>query len=276
MNARAEIQLGVRHGLPIEAYHSGPGVSNTGLSDLARGPHYFHAWHLDPRRPPEPEKVSQLEGNLAHCAILEPLEFPKRYVVGPDERRNTKVWKAFEESLQPGQTAIKPDQARTAWDQTWRVMAHPAAGPLIRAGQPEVSATWIDEKTGELCRCRPDCVSPTTGGVILVDVKTCGEASADDFSRQIARMGYHRQAALYSDGYAQASGEHVVGFVFVAVEMAWPYTVGAFMLDDESLAVGRREVRDLLDLYAHCKAVDDWPSPSSSVELVSLPAWAKR
>ncbi len=268
--------LGLHHGLPIADYHKARGISNSGLSDFARSPAHFYAWHLNENRPLEEETPAQLVGNLAHCAILEPNEFPKRYAVGPCNDKRLKAWKEWEGQQDDDSTAqlIRPSQAETAWQQAASVRRIPDVDALLRNGQPEVSAFWIDPATGELCRCRPDWVHPAGDGVILADVKTCGNASPREFARQCARMGYHRQAAFYSDGYALAAGAPVLGFVFIAVEDAWPYHASAVMLDDESLAKGRAEIAELLPRYAQCRATNTWPGYAESIELISLPSWA--
>lgn len=265
----------VLHDVPIAVYHASAGVSNSGLADFARSPRHYHALHLDPDRPPREETAAQLAGNLAHCAILEPEAFATRYVVGPNCRRGTKLWDAFEASLSSGQTGIKPDDHFNAKAQAASVRALPEVAALLARGHPEVSAYWIDPSTGQLCRCRPDWVHPVGDpGVILLDVKTCGDASPHEFARQCARMGYHRQAAFYSDGYALASGRPVLGFVFIAVETAWPYAASAVMLDDESTQKGRAEIAALLPRFAACTQAGTWPGYSSAIELVSLPSWA--
>ena len=134
---------------------------------------------------------------------------------------------------------------------------------------------WIDALTGEPCRCRPDCVADYGARrVVLLDVKTCGDASANEFRRQVARKRYHVQAAYYSDGYAFAAGVEVMGFVFVAVESEWPYAASALMLDPRSLEQGRAEYRRNLDTYAACRRKGEWPGYGDAVQLIELPGWA--
>ncbi|MFY3553344.1 PD-(D/E)XK nuclease-like domain-containing protein [Achromobacter insolitus] len=262
-------------GQDIEAYHRGPGISKTGLDHVARSPATFYALHLDPARPPEKERAGQLEGQLAHCAILEPAEFDKRYMVGPDVSRATKAWKEWEASLPAGVIAIKPDQRETALRQAESVRRLPDVAEAQAAGRPEVSAYWIDPDTGVLCRCRPDWVHPAgDGGVILLDVKTYSDASPAEFARQIARKRYHVQDAFYSDGFARASGLDVLAFVFVAVETEWPYAASAVMLDAPSKAQGMQQVRRDLTTYAACLAANEWPGHGTGIHQVSLPAWA--
>jgi len=270
---KRDLPTGIVHGLDADQYHAMPGISNSGLNDLARSPLHYYSLHLDPNRPDPAEKAGQLAGTLAHCAILEPAEFDKRYAIGPDVSRATKEWKAWEAS--EARQAIKPQDSATAQAQALSVRALPDVARLLSAGQPEVSAFWIDEATGSQCRCRPDWVYPVNAtSVILLDVKTYSSADPDEFSRQVARKGYHRQAAWYSDGYAAASGLQVLGFVFVAVESDWPHAACACMLDDESLDKGRQEYRGLLDTYAACQRAGVWPGYAPSIVPISLPAWA--
>jgi hypothetical protein len=266
--------VGIVPGMPIETYHALPPVSNSGLNDFARSPHHFFHLHRNPFRPAPEPKQGHLEGQLAHCAILEPGEFLCRYKVAPVMNRNTKVWKQFVED-NPRHVCIQTDQADTALAQARSVATLPEVEQLLSRGRPEVSAFWLDEATGLACRCRPDFVHPIDDRrVILVDVKTCGDASTREFGRQVARKGYHRQAAFYSDGYAAAAGVEVVGFVFVAVEMAWPYAASAVMLDDEGLAQGRADYRALLERLAECERANKWPGYCSTVEQITLPRWA--
>lgn len=264
-------------GQDIEAYHRGPGISKTGLDHVARSPALFYALHLDPGRPAEKERAGQLEGQLAHCAILEPAEFDRRYAVGPDVSRATKAWKEWEASLPAGVIAIKPDQRETALRQAESVRRLPDVAEALAAGRPEVSAYWIDPDTGVLCRCRPDWVHPAgESGVVLLDVKTYSDASPAEFARQIARKRYHVQDAFYSEGFGRAAGVDVLGFVFVAVETEWPFAASAVMLDEPGRDVGRIQYRRDLDTYARCLAANEWPGYGAAIHQVSLPAWASK
>lgn len=262
-------------GQDIEAYHRGPGISKTGLDHVARSPALFYALHLDPTRPAEKERAGQLEGQLAHCAILEPAEFDKRYVVGPDVSRATKAWKEWEASLPAGVIAIKPDQRETALRQAESVRRLPDVAEALAAGRPEVSAYWIDPDTGVLCRCRPDWVHPAgESGVVLLDVKTFSDASPAEFARQIARKRYHVQDAFYSEGFGRAAGVDVLGFVFVAVETEWPFAASAVMLDEPGKRQGVIDMRRDLTTYAACLKANDWPGHGAAIHQVSMPAWA--
>lgn len=268
--------FGLVRGLGAEAYHAAGGLSYSGLKLLARSPAHYFAWKLD-ERAPVVERAGQLEGTLAHCLILEPGEFPFRYAVGPDvATRASREWKEFA-AAHADKICIKPAQMAAAQAQAASVRALPEVARLLAAGEPEVCAFWRDEATGVSCQCRPDWAHPvgseTAPGAILVDVKTCSDASPAEFARQVARKRYHWQAAFYSDGYAVAAGVPVVGFVFVAVEDEWPFAACAVMLDDASLETARREIAPMVERFAACQREGLWPGYPTGIAQIELPAW---
>lgn len=275
-------------GLPIKAYHGDDSaISNTGLGAMARSPRHFYARHIDPLRPEKVESASaiasHLEGNLLHCATLEPDAFASRYKVGPCNDKRVKEWKDFERDVRAavgyGVDCITPDQRDLALAQAESVRSNAEIAALMRHGEAEVSAYWVDPITGVRCRCRPDFRSGTgkrRKSSILIDLKGYGDARADEFALQVARMGYARQAAYYSDGYEIASGHPVVGFLFVVVENVYPFAAAAYMLPEEWLDYGRREYRALLDLYAQCRTSNVWPGPSDGIQLLPVPHWIAR
>lgn len=262
-------------GLSNTDYHATSALSNSGLSYLSRSPEIFYARVLDPNRPPEKARAGQLEGTLAHCAILEPGEFAKRYRVGPKvSSRSVNAWKEAEDMASAdGMDLIKPEQYDTAMRQAESVRRLPEIAELLSAGEPEISAFWRDPATGVLCKCRPDWTHPAGDGVILMDVKTYSDASPREFARQIARKGYYRQAAWYSGGYQLAVGIPVLAFIFLAVETEYPFAASAVLLDDAARMQGARECARLTELYATCMERQEWPGYSRAIEMVSLPRY---
>lgn len=277
----------------INVYHAMPGISKTGLDLIERSPAHYHAMYLNPERPPQKERAGQLEGTLAHCAILEPEAFHHRYIVVPDHapRRPTEAqWNAkkpSEDSIAAmawwnefnlthvKQRVISAAQYETAMRQAESVRALPEVAEALALGKAEVSAFWIDSETGEPCRCRPDWVNGCgANSAILLDVKTYGNASTDEFIRQVERKRYHVQDAFYSDGYALATGLQTLGFVFVVVETEWPYAANAVMLGEPSREEGRDAYRSALKIYAECRRTGTWPGYGSQIQICDLPARA--
>ncbi|GAA4400483.1 PD-(D/E)XK nuclease-like domain-containing protein [Quisquiliibacterium transsilvanicum] len=278
MNALAEpvIAPGLHRDMPAEQYHAIQAMSAGGLKRMRKSPAHFYGMQLDPSRPASGDPTPAMKnGTLVHCCIFEPDAVKGRYVVRPDglsfSTKDGKAWRDAQ-SLE----IIDGDQLASARAQAAALRALPDLEPLLADGYGEASAFWIDEATGELCKCRPDWVSPAGDGVILVDGKTCQDASPDGFGRAIWNMDYWLQAAWYSDGFEAATGLRVHGFVFGAVESTWPHAAAAYMLSDDVLDAARRENRRLLNLYAECKRTGVWPGYAPGISLIQLPAWAQR
>lgn len=286
------------HNMPIADYHASTALSNGGLSDLAQCPAMFWANRLNPNRPPEVEKESHLHGNLAHCAFFEPHEFDKRYVALPEDapkKPTAAQWAAKKPSPESvaamewwkdygkqhsGKRIITLEQATVAKLQAESLMALESVWgglsmrKLFVMGKPEVSAFWKDPLTGVRCRARPDfVVQINERQCILIDGKTYSSAERSEVVRQIARMGYYRQAGHYTVGYHIASGLEVVAFIFAFVETQYPYLAGSYMLGEESLSEGLLQQRELVDLYADCLRTNKWPSYTASTQVVDLPPY---
>jgi hypothetical protein len=294
MNARTPM-LGVYPGLTNADYHALQGVNNSLLSSMHRSPAHAYALHIDPDRARRSPTPAMMAGTLAHCAILEYDDFGTRYHVAPTNapKQPTKAqWSAKSPSADSlaamswwtdfnahtgGAEVITIDQYALAQQQRSAVMSRSDLGLYFSSGTAEQSAFWIDKDTGLLCKCRPDWVHTLPDGrAIIVDVKTTQDAGSEEFSRSVWKFGYHRQAAWYSRGWAAASGQEVAGFVFAAVSSEHPVLAAAYMLDDESAAQGADECSELLALYAECKRTGKWPGYGGTVQLISLPKYARR
>lgn len=282
--------------MPAEIYHAIPAMSAGGLKRMRASPAHFFGMQLDPDRPPPGDPTASMKnGTLTHCCLFEPDQVAARYVVLPDNapRKPTAIqraakkpspetleaivwWDDFERAHQ-GAEIVERAQLAAAWRQANNMRALPDVGALLQSGQGEASIFWRDPVTGELCKCRPDWLSPAGAeGLIVVDGKTTADASPEGFARACWNMDYPLQAAWYSDGIAQALQKTVHGFVFAVAENSWPHQAAAYMLDDDVMAWARRENRRLLDLYAECKRTGIWPGYPQEIQPITMPAWAQK
>lgn len=278
MNAPDAVPLGLSLDLPAERYHSIAAMSAGGLKRMRMSPAHFYGSQLDPERPTssgEPTAAMKA-GTLFHVALFEPHALLARYVVKPDGLNlTTKDGRAWKDAVQPGIEIVDGAAMSKALTQAERVRADPELGALLSEGYGEASAFWIDAETGELCKCRPDWTSPAGDGVILIDGKSCQDASPTGFARTAWNMGYIHAAAWYTDGFEAATGQRVHGYVFAAVEHEWPHIAKGWMVPDDALDSARRENRRTLNLYAECKRTGVWPGYSPGISLITLPRWAQ-
>lgn len=257
------------HDITNEAYHAGPGISKTGLWDIwKRTPAHF----MGAER--KNTKAKDF-GTAAHTAILEPEIFEKAYCVAPDGNKNSNVYKDAALYLtNQGFTLLSKaeyDAVRWIRDEAER---HPIIRRLRQDAVMEQSGYWIDEETGELCRCRPDIYSRKNR--LIGDIKTSKAADLESFSRDVANYGYHVQEAYYSDGWQAAGGGAVDGFVFIVVEKEPPFLFALYELDPDSVEEGRQIYRTALKIYAECRRTNHWPGYADKVQELRLPKWAFR
>lgn len=316
-----EPRLGVIPGLSNAEYHGGPGISKSGLDVISKSPAHYRHSRAQGYTAPTP---SQRIGTLAHSYILEhdtfwdhyalPFEAPEGALdtvaqlkdrlkeVGekvastakkPDLIAQLKAADPAAVILDDVKAAytvevgdreiITPDELEKLEGMRASILRHPKASKLLAPGSgvAELSCYWIDEETGVLCRCRPDWWRHDG---VIVDLKTCRDASYDGFQKSIWEWGYYKQDPFYQDGInealKQAGGTCEMpaprAFVFVAIEPVAPYPCSVFLLEQEPRELGRRDYREALNTYAECLRTDEWPAYSAEIESISLPEWVMR
>jgi exodeoxyribonuclease VIII len=273
---------GLFYDIPIEKYHaSKKAIGSSGIKEVLDCPALYFGQNLDPERPQEekPDTTSQVFGNLAHCALFEPAVLNDRYRVGPDvHSKNLKVWQEFKKECEScGCIPIDSKQYKAAKKIRQSALLLPELKEALEhpGGRGETSAYWRDERTGVLCKCRPDWTMPVGDkACILWDGKTYATGNTEEFARQVPRMGYDIQNAWYADGFSQASGLLVLAFIFIVIGNEWPHPVNLCVLDEAAIASGARKYRRGLDTYAECVKTGNWPGYAPGIKTISLAPWA--
>lgn len=270
MTAPMEILPGVYPDLSNEAYHSGPGLSKSGLDLLAKSPYLFRY-----RPKPEPSKAL-LIGSAFHASTLEPHTYANLFAVAPEINARTNAGKAELETFRQanaGKSILTAEDAEKVAAMAQAARCHPVAAQLLAAGVAETSIYHRDEPTGELLKVRPDWIVDD----LIVDLKSTEDASAIGFSKSCANYRYHVQAAYYLDIANAVMDRRFTAFIFIAVEKSPPYQVAVYHADYEMIMAGRMEYRRLVDLYHECRVSDRWPGLNDGrIEAISLPRWATR
>lgn len=233
----------------------------------------------------EPETKALRLGRALHVAVLQPAEAERLLVREPAVRRQTNAGKAelraWRSELPEGAIVLSYDEQQLVVRMADALRRDPLAGPLLeREGETELPLRWTDPESGLPCKCMLDKYFETRdrAAVRVLDLKTTADPRPEEFAKSVAKYGYHRQDAMYRDAASRFAGGRPCSFIFLAVRSAPPFEVAVFDLDDQAVAIGRRQIRAALRQLADHAGAGDWRSRWQGVDArpttLSLPAYA--
>ena len=255
-------------------YRAMPGLNKSSIEQILRCPLEYK---LGLETPAEATPAMAF-GTLVHSMILEPETVDSLYHV-MSQPATTKAGKAEKaQALEEGKTIVNASDFARAKAMQARVQAHPAASWLLSLpGHSEVSMFWeMQTEDGRVrqCKARADRIAQIGDGEVVLDLKThSGPVSPAELERTVAKFGYHRQAAWYSDGYERIAGKPCLGFYFVFISTTAPYLVTAGKMSDEASAIGWGDCLRAEKTLYECEKSGKWPGYADSLIEIDLPAW---
>jgi len=247
---------------------------------IAQSPaHYLWA----KEHPSEPTPAQRL-GTAIHSAILEPADFRQIMIVKPifsgytkkGELTTSENCTEVQEKSQAwhlehhGKMILKQEELDTIDGILRAISAHKQAARLMSEGHAEESLFWKDPESGIELKTRPDFVRE---GHIVVDVKSCLDASYYAFQKEIVSRGIHIQAAMQLDGCSAVHGGHFDTHITIAVEKEEPFALQCFQMDEHAIQEGRQLYYAALKTLAQCEKSKVFPA-YPELTPVSLPSWA--
>lgn len=256
-------------------------------------------WTLRTRTPgharQESEKVTKplQDGTMIHTAILQPEEFPIRYMVmppfeshpenvtkqgkKPTSPKATVYYKAkvanFESAcLRDGVQIVTRDDYDMAYEIAAQIRRHDTASRFFKRGvSTEAVAVWREQKYGYLCKARFDGLVegelPTAA-----DLKTAEDASDEAFDRSARKYGYRFQAAWYLSGLS-VLGLHNPNFIFIVCEKSAPWGINVVEFDRDILHLAWKQVQQSLDIYHRCHESGEWPTYGGGINTIKASKW---
>lgn len=270
------IAIGVHKNLDIEDYHGDKNsISRSSLMDFKQSPKKYWAKHLNPERPPKEIKDSWEFGTAFHTLILEPKLFEEQYFILPEKVLLKKVGReAYEEYKkveEEAQTTKKQVLSRTDYSKLCgmqvALFSNERATRLIRNGIYESSYFWQDEHTGLIVKSRPDILNYGA----YIDLKTIDDASPEYYQREMAKYGYHIQAAMTKDAVFELEKVKLDACINICVEKKYPYSVGIYIIDESAIETGQYEYKQLLLDLKTCIINNEFND--YEVQTIGLPRW---
>jgi hypothetical protein len=195
-------------------YHSMHGVSASMLKALAQSPTQYKREYVDGIRDDPTREM--IFGTAFHCLVLEEQDFNHRYHVEPKvDRRTTAGKAAWAGAMIASQGRILLNDAELNKLLDMRHKLRSMAWWQDYAGRPdaEVETVYTWHENGIDYRAMIDIYVPSLG--LIIDIKTCQDASPIKFSSEILSRYYDIQAAQYIRAI-KAAGRRFTSFAFAA------------------------------------------------------------
>ena len=256
-------------------YRQHPAVSRSELWKIRESPEKFKYF----KEHPEESTPALVLGQALHKLALQPESFYDEFAVSETYDRRTKVGKeaytAFCEA-NSGKTIITAEQFQQINGMVKSMFENPMSRKILMgAASKEKEYFWIDEPTGEECKCRADIVTKIGEIPLVVDIKTTTCAETEFFMKEAVKYGYDFQSGFYCDGINKCEGvEH--GFCIIAVEKEEPYAVNILMADKNFMQRGTDLFREYIGIYHECKQSGNWYGylgKTGAVNDLKLPAY---
>lgn len=247
-------------------YREHDGISKSQLFEISKSPYHLKYAMEHPKE----DTKALLFGRAAHKYILEKEDFFNEFVILPNIDRRTSAGKeAYAKFLldSEGKEVVSIDDYEVILEMDKAIDAVPLARKLL-CGEHEQSFFWTDEVTGEMCKCRPDCLTEYNGMKFISDYKTTDSCADGAFERSCRKYGYKLQAGMYTEGLFQNTFEQY-GFAFVAQEKSAPYAVRVYICTPEYINQGYDMFREYIGIYHDCKKTGNWYGYEGAFDVVT-------
>jgi len=256
-------------------YRAHPGVNYSTLKYLRKSAlHYRHA--VDNQE----ERAEYAMLRSVHCFVLDPMAAHEQIAVWDGRRdKRDKAYVAFLEA-----NAGKNILNQAEYEQALQIANSYGRNKWLQwvLAQPhtlcEEAIVW-DQPVGDgllLCKGKPDLFHySAANGLIIADLKTFGDTSAELVAWAARKYGWMLQLAHYSHAAANYwnidLNEVPVRWYTVVAEDKGPWDATAIEWDQSTMQSAMAEHRGLLIKLAHHLRTDTWPG-CGDVQVATLPA----
>ena len=247
-----------------EEYHAHPALSSSDIKAVASKS--LAHWKGAVRK----ESIAFDLGTAVHAMLLEPEK--DLVVCGPETRRG-KAWSdLYEDCKAQGKLLLTEADYDQATAMSEACMKNFAANHFLTHSELIAEASFFaeDPEIGLELKTRPDGLLKDHG--IVIDIKTCQDASPRGFEKAVRQFGYDIQAAFYL---------HVLNLckipakqmIFICIEKDAPYVTACHELSEMYLRHAHNRMMstmlDIRDAMETDEYITNWPD----VNVIHLPSW---
>ncbi len=241
-------------GKSMTSYLQDTALSASALKNFQRSPlHYWQALNGSCAI----DSAALSKGTALHALMEGEDVFRNQYVVSPKFDKRTKAGKEGFAAFQVEHGAkdiLSPDEMDCLLAMRDSMMAIPAIRAWVESFSidREVSIFW-KHASGIKCKARADLWEIGEG--VVLDYKTCQDASPDAFERAIRHWGYDLSAVHYYEG------TNCSRYGWICVESKPPYAACLHWLEPGDRFYQLQGYRhSLIEKLLECQAANEWPS----------------
>ena len=294
----------VRFHQPDYIYRKADAVSQSELKEVLRSPAHWLARYGPEAEPTFPSNA-MIIGTALHAKVLEPEIFDKEFVDRSSKPKELTIGQLKEELDSAGieykktakkpeleallypdgkpvdkRTSLAPEDFKMVCGMADALRTHPVAGNWFDPGRKNYrkanEVSMYATAMGMDVKGRLDRLEKTEDGWMILDLKTTDDASPEVFQKKAFNMGYHIQAAFYSDLVRWVFGpDEKVTFMFCAIERKAPHGIGLYRASEPMIELGRQKYTEAIRTLRYCKETGVFGGYSPEPQELNLPGWVK-
>ena len=259
--------------MPNDEYHATDDISSSNIKTALKSMGKYKA-QIDGDSVFKTTPAMEL-GTLVHALVLEPHTFADQFAVSEKFDGRTEVGKAGKAAFllaSEGKIVVNVDQMKIAQAMAKAVLDHPEVKAILAVDGIvfEHSGFCVDSDTGLHVKYRPDIRTDH----FIADLKTCADASKDEFARSIFKFGYHTSAAHYLKCDHALFNTNHQQFIFICVESGFPYEVAVYTLKSTAIDQGYSECAKALSMIKDAQLTGNYPQLNDGLACeIDIPAW---
>ena len=141
----------------------------------------------------------------------------------------------------------------------------------------QVVLIWEDPEYKVKCKAAIDILynRQLLGEHVICDIKCTTNASSDFWKNHVNRMGYHIQAALYSDGYETLVGDGIrPDWFWICSEFDAPHAAAMYKCGANTMLAGKKAYKRAMRLWMKANESGQWNGYSDFPEEIEIANWA--
>jgi hypothetical protein len=216
------------------------------------------------------ESVAFDLGTAVHALLLEP---EKDLVVRGPETRRGKAWSdLYAECNEQGKVLLTEADYDQAQEMADACLKNHAAHHFLTHSELIAEASFFaeDADTGLELKTRPDGLLLDHG--IVIDIKTCQDASPRGFEKAVRQFGYDLQAAFYLHVLRQCKIP-AKQMIFICIEKDKPHVTACHELSEMYVQHAHNRMMDTLFTIRDAKENDEYPTLWPDINTIHLPSW---